>query len=94
MPTEKLRLLLTERSWFCKKDKNGKGEDIQRGYLLTVEEREKIRKTPRKLWEQLRYKVVGSQVKTVRLGKQKEESRKDLKNQSNFHSHRIRFRCD
>lgn len=76
MPTEKLTSS-HRKIWFCKKDKDGDGEDMPRGDLLTVEEREKIRKTPRKLWEQLRSKVVGSQVKTVRLGKQKKESRKD-----------------
>ena len=48
--------------------------------MATVEGRGKIRKTPRKLWEPLRHNAVGSQVKAVRLGKQKEESRQnDLK---------------
>jgi len=69
VPTEKLRLHLTERSWCCKKDEDGDGEDIQRGYLATVQKREKIRKTPRKFWEQLKHKAMGSQVKAVRLGK-------------------------
>lgn len=39
--------------------------------MATVQNREKIRKTPRKFWEQLKHKAMGSQVKAVRLGKQK-----------------------
>lgn len=45
--------------------------------MATVEEREEIRKTPRKLWEQLSHKAIGSQLKAVRLGKQKRRVKKN-----------------
>lgn len=73
---EKLRLHLLKQSWCYIKGGEGDGEDIQRGYLATVEERQEIGKAPKKLWEQFRHRAMGSQVKAVRLGKQKEQSRK------------------
>lgn len=53
---EKLKLHLLKRSWCYKMDEGGDGEDRQRDYLATVEERQEIKKAPRKLWEQFRHK--------------------------------------